>query len=256
MLSVRSDNHLRYGAAVSETDTFAADLAALAASTARLLATLDGISDADARGPSRLPAWTRGHVLTHLARNADALGNLTRWAVTGVEHPMYASAAARDADIAAGADRAALGLVEDVRTSAQRLQGALGGMTGEALERRVTFRSGVHCPGAELPYRRMREVEIHHVDLALGYTPAHWPPGFAVRTLDEITQGFLAKASPVATLHDRGAGRTWTIAGAGPRLVGQDSALLAWLTGRSDGAGLVLEGADTGAPVPPAPEWS
>ena len=50
--------------------------------------------------PSRLPGWTRGHVLSHLARNADALVNLLTWARTGVETVMYASAEARDEEIA------------------------------------------------------------------------------------------------------------------------------------------------------------
>ena len=30
--------------------------------------------------PSSLPNWTRAHVLTHVARNADALINLLTWA--------------------------------------------------------------------------------------------------------------------------------------------------------------------------------
>jgi len=41
--------------------------------------------------PSALPGWTRGHLLTHLARNADALVNLLTWARTGIPTPMYAS---------------------------------------------------------------------------------------------------------------------------------------------------------------------
>ena len=34
------------------------------------------------RAPSALPGWTRAHVLTHLARNADAMVNLLTWART------------------------------------------------------------------------------------------------------------------------------------------------------------------------------
>jgi uncharacterized protein (TIGR03083 family) len=37
----------------------------------RLLAGLAELTDDDARRPSLLPGWTVGHVLTHLARNAD-----------------------------------------------------------------------------------------------------------------------------------------------------------------------------------------
>jgi hypothetical protein len=43
----------------------------LTAATERLLDGLDGLSDVQVAGPSLLPGWTRGHVLTHLARNAE-----------------------------------------------------------------------------------------------------------------------------------------------------------------------------------------
>ena len=37
----------------------------------RPCAAVRGLTDDAARAPSRLPGWTRGHVLTHLARNAE-----------------------------------------------------------------------------------------------------------------------------------------------------------------------------------------
>ena len=70
--------------------------------TSRLLASVRDIQDVGA--PSRLPGWTQGHVLTHIARNADGAVNLLTWARTGVVTPQYASWAAREADIEAGAD--------------------------------------------------------------------------------------------------------------------------------------------------------
>ncbi len=42
-------------------------------------------------------------MLTHVARNADAMINLLTWARTGVPTPAYASDQQRDADIEAGA---------------------------------------------------------------------------------------------------------------------------------------------------------
>ena len=62
----------------------------LAMATERLLTTATALSDAQMRDPSLLPGWTRGHVLTHIARNADGLVNLMRWARTGTKTPMYA----------------------------------------------------------------------------------------------------------------------------------------------------------------------
>src|SRR5690349_5101281 len=73
--------------------------------TARLLATARKLADADSAAPSLLPGWTRGHVLAHLALNADACVNLLTTARTGVDTPMYASDEQREADIVAAAGR-------------------------------------------------------------------------------------------------------------------------------------------------------
>src|ERR1700728_1987632 len=83
-------------------------------STGRLLAGTAAITDARAREPSSLPGWSRGHLLTHLARNADGLRNLLIWARTGVVTPQYPSVEARDEEIEAGAGRPARELAADV----------------------------------------------------------------------------------------------------------------------------------------------
>ena len=80
-------------------------LTQLGESTDRLLATAGVLTDAQVAGPSRLPGWTRGHVLTHLARNADGFANLLTWARTGNETPMYPSEAARARGVEEGAAR-------------------------------------------------------------------------------------------------------------------------------------------------------
>jgi hypothetical protein len=48
--------------------------AQITTATGRLLRTASRLSDADVRAPSLLPGGSRGHVLTHLARNADGGG--------------------------------------------------------------------------------------------------------------------------------------------------------------------------------------
>ena len=67
--------------------------------TTRYLAALTELTDEDCRAPSALPGWSRGHVITHLSRNADGLVNLLHWAQTGVETTMYESNEQRAADI-------------------------------------------------------------------------------------------------------------------------------------------------------------
>src|SRR5919112_2556425 len=89
--------------------------------TALVVQTARGLDDAAVRGPSLCPGWTRGHLLTHLARNADGLVNVAHSAVSGHLVPMYKSAAARNADVEAGAGRPAATLATDVENAAQRL---------------------------------------------------------------------------------------------------------------------------------------
>ncbi|MFF5405182.1 maleylpyruvate isomerase N-terminal domain-containing protein [Streptomyces misionensis] len=72
----------------------AAALARIAAATGQLLGTASKFSDADVRAPSLLPDWSRGHVPTHLARNADGGRHLLTWA-RGQERPAARAAEAR-----------------------------------------------------------------------------------------------------------------------------------------------------------------
>ena len=81
------------------------NLARLADASARLLTTVDGLSDEEVRGPSGLSGWSRGHLITHLARNADGIRNMLLCARTGEDAFMYPSGALRNADIEAGATR-------------------------------------------------------------------------------------------------------------------------------------------------------
>src|SRR6478735_4255066 len=99
-----------------------------------LLSTVNDLDDEAVRGPSLLPGWTRGHVLAHLARNADGLANVARTAVTGDVTPMYESAAQRDADIEAGAGRSASDHESDVEASAERLLALLADIPADRLD--------------------------------------------------------------------------------------------------------------------------
>src|ERR1700728_991100 len=78
----------------------------LRSATDRLLADIEGLPDRAAREPSLLPGWTRGHVLTHLARNAEGGTRLLIWARTGTPSYEYESLEARAAAIEAGSGRA------------------------------------------------------------------------------------------------------------------------------------------------------
>jgi maleylpyruvate isomerase len=232
--------------------TFGSDRADLAATTERLIAAAEVLTDADCRAPSALPGWSRGHLLTHLARNADGMVNLCEWARSGVETPMYVSREARNADIEAGAGRDAAALRDDVADSAQRLADALAALPPAGLDGQVRLGSGLAVAGWELPRLRQREVEIHHLDLAVGYGPADWPAGFTAGALDRLAEDSLrGRSLPVQWLADED-GRVWRVGADGPTLRGPRGLLLAWLVGRGGVDGLALDPPGT---VPPPPSW-
>jgi maleylpyruvate isomerase len=156
----------------------------LAEHTAKLLRTARTLEEATTA--SLCTGWSRGHVLTHLARNADGLGTLVRAAVDGTGEPMYRGNAERDADIEAGADRPLPALVADVEDSATALTEAFARLRPEhadlALER--TPGQPVFTAGA-LPFLRLREVVYHHVDLDAGFGFADVEPRLVERFLDD-----------------------------------------------------------------------
>src|SRR5579875_4123016 len=93
------------------------------AAHARLLATARRLTDDQARAPSRLPGWTVGHVLTHLARNADGHTLRLEGALRGEEVPRYPGGQAqRNGDIESGAGRPAAEIVEDLRKAQRQLE--------------------------------------------------------------------------------------------------------------------------------------
>ena len=117
--------------------------------TQRLLGDTISVSDEDWRAPSRLPEWSRGHVATHLARQADGIVRLTEWARTGERQDMYASAEQRAADIEEGSGRSGLELQIDLDTSAGRLGNAFDALDeAEAWDAVVELRGGIRSrPG-------------------------------------------------------------------------------------------------------------
>lgn len=265
-------------------EQIAQSLARISEATGRLGAAADGLTDEQAAAPSLLPGWTRGHVLTHLARNADGLGNLLRWARTGTRIPMYPSRPARDADIEAGAGRPATELAADVRDSAAAFAAEAARLDDGAWSATVESLTSGPIPASVVPLMRLCEVEIHHTDLGTGYGHRDWPDGFAAGMLAEVAPSFQGRADvPPCRLtvtggpsyligpagEDGAAGEGGTGAGglaAGgtgaaatadggptiPEVCGPAHEVFAWLIGRDAGTGLQVRSASS---LPVLPAW-
>jgi maleylpyruvate isomerase len=237
-------------------------LAEISDASARLTATAEGLDDQEIREPSLLANWTRGHVLTHAARNADGLCNLLTWAATGERRDMYPSPEAKNADIEAGAVRTAAELATDLREAGQRFAESAARLSSDHWAAHVERLPGAPYRAGWIPWWRLEEVLVHHVDLDAGFSPAHWTAEFTGPELDLVAERLSDpdRKPPVRPfrLHTEDTTRSLGVAcesmdPGSPLVRGPEAALLAWLIGRSGGDGLVVEPHDA---LPTVPAWN
>lgn len=171
-----------------------------------------------------------GHVLTHLARNAESHVRMLGGADRGEVLTQYADGVAgRNADIEQGAGRTAAALVGDVRATIYQLESAWVHTTAQGWQGRGLSLMG-ETPMSDLVFRRWRETEIHHADLGLGYSFADWPADYVRIDLGRMTAQW-ASRKPMGL----------TDLPSAALAVGPNQRL-AWLWGRVDIAGLAPAG--------------
>lgn len=197
-------------------------LAALRKSEARMLAKVAPLDDATMVRPSLLPGWTVAHVLTHLARNADSHRRRTRAATEGVMVDQYPGGLEeRAAEIEAGSGRPAETIIADVRSATDRLLEAWSDVPAYAWANITRDATGRERPLHELPTRRILEVEVHLVDLGIGFTHRDWPDDFVNALLPDMRDGAAVRLTSGDVLPPAG------------NLDPNDE--LAWLVGRISG---------------------
>lgn len=226
------------------------DIGRMQRESGMLMATVASFADDELVRPSKCEGWTRAHVITHLARGADALTNLATWAVTGQPTPAYESREKRDADIEAGAKRSAAELTADLDQANARLLEAFQALKdGVRVETLPTLFSGEINPYS-LPARRTTELIIHHDDLD---TTWEWHEADTDSILDAIEVCVrrlqVNPASP--GLHIiAGEGDEWTVGDGSYRIEGYYDELLPFLAREQVEEGLQYEGE-----LPKLPKW-
>ncbi|HEY7134074.1 MAG TPA: maleylpyruvate isomerase N-terminal domain-containing protein [Acidimicrobiia bacterium] len=185
------------------------EIAGCAAAHARVNAAITNLGEADARRPSLLPGWTVGHVLTHLARNAASVTRRLEGAARDEVVDQYVGGfVGRAADIDAGADRPAAALVADVRETSSAVDALCARLGEDVWDRPTRTVAGDIQPASAIVFSRWREVEVHHVDLGLGYTPDCWPSELVDAWLPRVLSKLGQRTDPNALL-------AWTL-GRGP----------------------------------------
>ena len=207
--------------------------------TRRLVRAVDGLDDDAYAEPSGLPGWTRGHVLAHLTLNAEGLAGALGGIVDVDRVPMYSSQEARDGDIDELAAARAPVIRDRLLGATTDLTDALDALPDDQWDTAIERVPGGRTFAArDVPQMRLQEVEIHHADLAAGYSRADWPDAFVVLLLDGLSE----KGGDVS-LHARATdlARTWTFGARGPTVSGAGADLGWWLTGRGAGDGLTSD---------------
>jgi maleylpyruvate isomerase len=226
-------------------------LDALEAATSRYLEALTVLDDEAMRAPSLLPDWSRAHVVTHLARNADGMVNVLTGVRLGEVRALYPSQEQRNADIDSGAGRSAQELRREAEETTAALLEAARALTAEQWDSPVRRTPEAEpFPARAVPAARLLEVEVHHADLGVGYTWERWDGAFADGVITRA-QGERSE-EPSAVLRSTDTGGLWKIGlGEGPEVSGPAGALAWWLLGRGEGSGLV----SSAGTVPTLSRW-
>ena len=227
-----------------------ADLAAVTRHTELLLDHATRLGDV--RAPSLCEGWSRAHVLSHVARNAEAIQRLAEWALDGEPREMYpGGAAARDAEIEAGAlrvgpasaddQRPAGVFVDDLTDTAAALGPRLAELTGPLAVDEVEMRGGMKVPPDVLPFLRLRELVYHHVDLDDGFTFADVETELVHRFIDDAVARLRLGSHPPDLDLQTDEGDRWQVGGTTAPVHGSRAAMLLWLARRID-TGVSAEG--------------
>jgi len=254
----------------------ATDIEAVRAATRRILRTVTDLTDEQAGARSLLPGWSRAEILTHIARNADGGTGIAQAAARGEIGMQYPGGQdQRTAGIAAGRGATAAALIADVRRACDALMESWQQLPDDAWDRPGMSLTGQRTQRGWV-WARWREVEVHHVDLDMGYSSAEWPVAFVSRGLDDSFADLASRAHgrrgpgdlsvrvettdhdrawvvrfrPDSTTVERDDDATGHVDGT---VTGWGCDVLAWLYGRDpNGAGLTASG---DLAVLRLPEW-
>lgn len=192
-----------------------------------LLEVVDTLTDEQCREPSLLPKWSRGHLLSHLARNAESHAHLLECAERGEIAEQYPGGpVARENGIQSHAHDSARELVAALRASIYSLEGTWARASAVAWQGSGRQATGNIIPLADIVFLRWRECVIHLTDLDVGIGPDKWPALYVRMELDR-QEKLWASRQPMGLT---------TLPDAAKQL--PDATRLAWLVGRAHPEGL------------------
>ena len=163
-----------------------ADIEAVRQGTRRVLRAVGDLTDEQAAAPVAAAGLVtgRGARRTWPATPTAGAASRSRPRAARSGRSTRAGAEQRAAGIAAGRGVGAAALLADLRRSCDALMEAWMQLPDDAWERVGRSLTGERTQ-REWVWSRWREVEVHHVDLGLGYAASEWPVAFVTRGLDD-----------------------------------------------------------------------
>ncbi|MFJ7748329.1 maleylpyruvate isomerase family mycothiol-dependent enzyme [Arthrobacter sp. NPDC097144] len=220
----------------------------------------DCLQNADVRDASRLPGWSRGHIMAHVAGVADAMERQLRYAADGETIGLYDGGSdGRNRAIDEGAVRSAEQHRQQLGASLNSALSAFRNLQESDWRTPISYRGGVVRDGGLALWR---ELVIHGTDLGTGGEADAWSP-----QLCEHLFGFLAARVPSGVrlrIQPRGMaprvlaavplesgsaadGSTVVVGGNTVSVDGMATDIAAWLAGRTPNLGSLRVEADTDA---------
>ncbi len=205
---------------------------AVLAASDRLVAAAERLHDEAIGQPSLLPNWTVGHVLSHVALNAEAFVRVAEDLRAGRLALMYPDGAdGRNRAIESAAVRPAAVIAAHLRSSSSAFDEAWREPPPAGVA--ATAAGFPEFQAATVPLRRFREVEVHGADSGLsGFTPTAWSEPYVAADLPTQWATVAQRCEDALRVRDE-TGTMWEI-GEGAALVEVDRrTLLAWLLDRA-----------------------
>ena len=234
-------------------------LANLDAAAAALQERITSLTDDEVRAPSRLPGWSRGHVLAHVAGVADGMARQLEYASRGETIELYDGGAdGRNRAIEEAAVRSADRHREALSESLDRALQAFHGLQESGWNAPISYRNGVVRDGGLALWR---ELVIHLTDLGLGEEADTWSPQFCEHLFSflaaRVPAGIRLRLQPLA-LPSRllGSSAPGESASSTIAVNGMATDIAAWLAGRTPNLGsLRAEAAADGVELPTLLPW-
>ena len=169
------------------------DIETCRSSHSRLVAAVGSLADDDLRAPSLLPGFSRGHVLAHVINKAHAHARVFGGPPAGEIRQLHPNGHDAKAAAHAGASRSASELRSELERAFEDLDSAWEALDDAHWSHHAVMTAGPRTM-VEVVGHHLRNVEVHHVDLDVGYQPSDWPPRFVEAELAKRVRDLTGRA--------------------------------------------------------------